>query len=339
MATAAICIASWRLSAPTTRYAPAPRMTRPAAQPRTDAPRRTMPLGVGPLHARASSWSRCWVRIVRSRPGSMMLSIIWMLVPTHWTKFVCWTQSLRVARFIRYGSRAAASAGAGATPAASTSASAMPRATPSARASARGGAEAAEAGTVDGTHRLPEDTTTRQTGFSDGLVGEVRRQPPLGLLDRHPRAARVVGQLVRAHPPDPEVVRPRGARSRARTRTPPGSIAIDSVSLMPALPVARRAARTASPSRCGRAWPDSRARAGCPGSARAMSVVVARAPRRARSPTARGARARAAARRTPRPAGRRAPWPGSRVVVVRRLEARRTSSSTPCPAVTANAPT
>src|SRR5215213_2703488 len=81
IAVAAIFIASWRLSAPTTRYAPARWTTRPAAQPRIDAPWRVRPLGVGPLHARARSWRRRWVRDDRSAPGSMMLSIIWTLAP------------------------------------------------------------------------------------------------------------------------------------------------------------------------------------------------------------------------------------------------------------------
>ena len=99
-----------------------------------------------------------------------------------------------------------------------------------------------------------------------------------------------------------------------------------------------RAARRASPSRCGRGRPGSPAPAGCPGSAR-RSGRRSTAPRRARSPTARAGRARGAARRRPRRAGRRAPSPGSRCSRRGRPRTSGAAASTPMPAVTAKAPT
>jgi hypothetical protein len=55
---------------------------------------------------RAIVWRRAWVRVERSF-APMMLSIICMLAPTHWTKFVWATKSFRSARSIRNGLAAA----------------------------------------------------------------------------------------------------------------------------------------------------------------------------------------------------------------------------------------
>ena len=83
---------AWRkVRAPTTRYSPPPRSESVAAQPKTPAPLRTNPGGVGPLSDRAWTWSRCWYGVVRFTPGLMMLSIIWTLEPTHCTRFACGT--------------------------------------------------------------------------------------------------------------------------------------------------------------------------------------------------------------------------------------------------------
>ena len=68
---------------------------RASTQPMTPAPWRSKPSGRGPLQARAIFWSRSWVLALRSWPGSIMLSIIWMLAPTHWTKFFWATKSAR----------------------------------------------------------------------------------------------------------------------------------------------------------------------------------------------------------------------------------------------------
>src|SRR4029079_10266120 len=87
---------AWSIvGSPTTRYGPAPARVRPTAQPRTPAPFRIRPSGRAPLRARATFWSLSWVFAVRSAPGWIMLSIICVLAPTHWTLFVCATKSER----------------------------------------------------------------------------------------------------------------------------------------------------------------------------------------------------------------------------------------------------
>ena len=98
----------------------------------------------------------------------------------------------------------------------------------------------------------------------------------------------------------------------------------------------RRAAPRGSPSRCGRGRPDSRARGGCPVLLGDQVVVVEGLVGRVAPQLARGP-AGGASRRTPRPGGRRAPWQDRGVVVVVGSRTRATASSTPMPAVTANA--
>ena len=85
--------------------------------PRNPAGRR------GP-NARASVHSRCWVTAVRSSCGAMMLIIICMLAPTHWTRFVCATKSARRPSSRR---KSAAAAAGGAVVGRPPSATAKPR--------------------------------------------------------------------------------------------------------------------------------------------------------------------------------------------------------------------
>ena len=81
-------------SVPTSRYGPASSWFRPADQPRTLAPCRSEPVAASPAAGRGrGSGAGAGSRAVRSSFGLMMLSIICMLAPTHWTKFVWATKS------------------------------------------------------------------------------------------------------------------------------------------------------------------------------------------------------------------------------------------------------
>ena len=86
-----------------------------------------------------------------------------------------------------------------------------------------------------------------------------RRRPAL--------AAGVVLELVAADPPEPEVARRRVPEVEPDTDAA-GSIAIDSVSWMPARASALEQVEERAASRCGPGRPGSRAPGGCPGSAR-----------------------------------------------------------------------
>ena len=112
------------------------------------------------------------------------------------------------------------------------------------------------------------------------LVGEVRAQPALGLVERDALPGGVVLDLVAPDPADREVARLRvrevdAADARRRGRR-------EGLGQLEARARRRRAARRASPSRCGRDRPGSRTPAGSRGSA-PRSAPRSRAPRPART--------------------------------------------------------
>ena len=182
----------------------------------------------------------------------------------------------------------------------------------------------------------PETASLRGGAAQAGLIGEHRRQPALGLRDAPALARRVVLDLVALDLGRRRNSGLRDGRDRARRPRRAGHMAKLSVSV-DAGRARRRAGRTGSPSRCGRAGPDSPAPGGCRDRPRAISRPAS-APRRRIAPElAAHPLVQALGEGLGQPVGERLEQ-DRRIVVMRGLEASLRASS-PMPAVTAKPPT